>query len=65
MFYTEPLLVPKRNPKVDIGQGLYSKLDATKFLINMILPEAIGFVAKVLVADVLCIVTSLAKPTGS
>ena len=61
----EPLLAPKQNPKVDIRWGLHSGPDATEFLIHMILPEATGFVAKVLVTDVLCTVTGPAKLTGS
>ena len=65
LFQTEPLLAPKLNPKVDIGRGLHSGTDATEFWINMILPGATGYVAEVLVADVLCTVTGSAKPTGS
>ena len=39
--------------------------DATEFSINMILPGATRCVAEVLVADVLCNMTGLAKPTDS
>ncbi len=49
----ELLLAPKRNLKVDIRQDLHNRLDATEFLINMILPGATRCVAEVLVADVL------------
>ena len=56
---------PKRNPKVDICRGLYSGPDATEFSINMILLGPTGFITKVLVTNVLCIVTGFAKPTGS
>ena len=50
---------------MDIRRGLHSGPDATEFSINMIFPGATGFVAKVLVANVLCTVTGLAKPTAS
>lgn len=59
------LFASKQNPKVDICQSLYSKPDAINFLIKMILPEAAEFIAKVLVANILYTVTSLAKLTGS
>ena len=65
LFQTEPLLVPKRNLKVDIGRGLHSGPDATEYLINVILPGATECVIEVLLADVLCTITGPAKPTGS
>lgn len=65
LFQTELLLALKQNPKVDIHQSLHSGPNIIKFLIKMILLEAAGFVAKILVTNVLCIVTGLTKSMGS
>lgn len=63
LLLAELLLAP--NETLRYCWGLHSGPDVIELSVNMTLPEAIGCVAEVLVADVLCTAVGPAKPMGS